>query len=102
MKDLPRQFHRSGTGQLQGDPGDFLQRAVQTGRNGPTDFTDVAQARSADAAVRPCKYGIPAICTYRQQQPAGSEDQGFRLKKWLETAAKQFATIDPASTAEQD
>ncbi|MCU6435199.1 bifunctional 2',3'-cyclic-nucleotide 2'-phosphodiesterase/3'-nucleotidase [Undibacterium sp. Jales W-56] len=74
----------------------------KAGRNGPTDFTDVAP--SATVAT---PFGLQVrnpgdLYLYGNNNLQAVKIKGSDLKNWLETSAKQFAKIDPASTAEQD
>lgn len=74
----------------------------KAGRNGPTDFTDVAPGASPAAPFGLQVRNPGDLYLYGNNNLQAVKIKGSDLKKWLETAAKQFAMIDPASTAEQD
>jgi 2',3'-cyclic-nucleotide 2'-phosphodiesterase/3'-nucleotidase len=74
----------------------------KAGRNGPTDFTDVAPGASP-AALFGLQVRNPGdLYLYGNNNLQAVKIKGSDLKNWLEAAAKQFATINPASTVEQD
>ena len=74
----------------------------KAGRNGPTDFTDVAPTASTSAQV-PLQVRNPGdLYLFSNNNIQAVKIKGSDLKNWLETAAGQFALIDPASTTEQD
>ncbi|MBC3920109.1 bifunctional 2',3'-cyclic-nucleotide 2'-phosphodiesterase/3'-nucleotidase [Undibacterium sp. CY18W] len=74
----------------------------KAGRNGPTDFTDVAP-NATPAAPFGLQVRNPGdLYLYGNNNLQAVKIKGLDLKNWLETAAKQFAQIDPALTAEQD
>ncbi|HEX7983076.1 MAG TPA: bifunctional 2',3'-cyclic-nucleotide 2'-phosphodiesterase/3'-nucleotidase [Duganella sp.] len=74
----------------------------KAGRNGPSDFTDVAPGASAAAPVGLQVRNPGDLYLYSNNNLQAVKIKGSDLKAWLETAAKQFAQIDPARTAEQD
>lgn len=74
----------------------------KAGRNGATDFTDVAPT-----ATPATPFGLQVrnpgdLYLYGNNNLQAVKIKGSDLKNWLETAAKQFGKIDPANTAEQD
>ncbi|CAN5802479.1 bifunctional 2',3'-cyclic-nucleotide 2'-phosphodiesterase/3'-nucleotidase [soil metagenome] len=74
----------------------------KAGRNGPTDFTDVAPTATV---ANP--FGLQVrhpgdLYLYGNNNLQAVKIKGADLKNWLETSAKQFAKIDPAASAEQD
>ena len=74
----------------------------KAGRNGPSDFTDVAPGATPGAPVGLQVRNPGDIYLYSNNNLQAVKIKGSDLKNWLETSAKQFARIDPASTAEQD
>lgn len=74
----------------------------KAGRNGPTDFTDVAPGASASAPVGLQVRNPGDLYLYSNNNLQAVKIKGADLKAWLETAARQFGQIDPNSTAEQD
>ncbi|WP_432379997.1 bifunctional 2',3'-cyclic-nucleotide 2'-phosphodiesterase/3'-nucleotidase [Duganella sp. P38] len=74
----------------------------KAGRNGPSDFTDVAPGASAAAPVGLQVRNPGDLYLYSNNNLQAVKIKGSDLKNWLETAAKQFAQIDPAKTTEQD
>ncbi|MES2740025.1 MAG: bifunctional 2',3'-cyclic-nucleotide 2'-phosphodiesterase/3'-nucleotidase [Pseudomonadota bacterium] len=74
----------------------------KAGRNGPTDFTDVAAGASAAAPLGLQVRNPGDLYLYSNNNLQAVKIKGAHLRAWLETSAKQFARIDPASTAEQD
>ncbi|USX15947.1 bifunctional 2',3'-cyclic-nucleotide 2'-phosphodiesterase/3'-nucleotidase [Oxalobacteraceae bacterium OTU3CAMAD1] len=74
----------------------------KAGRNGPSDFTDVAPGASAAAPVGLQVRNPGDLYLYSNNNLQAVKIKGSDLKAWLETAAKQFGQIDPAKTAEQD
>jgi 2',3'-cyclic-nucleotide 2'-phosphodiesterase/3'-nucleotidase len=74
----------------------------KAGRNGPSDFTDVAPGATPSAPVALQVRNPGDIYLYSNNNLQAVKIKGADLKAWLETAAKQFAQIDPAKTAEQD
>ncbi|MEO5932261.1 MAG: bifunctional 2',3'-cyclic-nucleotide 2'-phosphodiesterase/3'-nucleotidase [Duganella sp.] len=74
----------------------------KAGRNGPSDFTDVAPGASAAAPVGLQVRNPGDLYLYSNNNLQAVKIKGGDLKAWLETAAKQFGQIDPARTAEQD
>lgn len=74
----------------------------KAGRNGPSDFTDVAPGASSAAPVGLQVRNPGDIYLYSNNNLQAVKIKGSDLKNWLETAAGQFAQIDPSKTAEQD
>ena len=74
----------------------------KAGRNGPSDFTDVAPGATPAAPVGLQVRNPGDIYLYSNNNLQAVKIKGSDLKNWLETSAKQFAQINPASTAEQD
>jgi len=74
----------------------------KAGRNGPSDFTDVAPGATPGAPVGLQVRNPGDIYLYSNNNLQAVKIKGSDLRNWLETSAKQFAQIDPASTAEQD
>jgi 2',3'-cyclic-nucleotide 2'-phosphodiesterase/3'-nucleotidase len=74
----------------------------KAGRNGPTDFTDVAPGASAAAPVGLQVRNPGDLYLYSNNNLQAVKIKGSDLKAWLETAARQFGQIDPAKTTEQD
>ena len=74
----------------------------KAGRNGPSDFTDVAPGASAAAPVGLQVRNPGDLYLYSNNNLQAVKIKGSDLKAWLETAAKQFGQIDPAKTTEQD
>ena len=74
----------------------------KAGRNGPTDFTDVAPGATPAATVG-LQVGNPGdLYLYSNNNLQAVKIKGSDLKAWLETSARQFGAIDPARTTEQD
>ncbi|MEG1324331.1 MAG: 5'-nucleotidase C-terminal domain-containing protein, partial [Janthinobacterium sp.] len=74
----------------------------KAGRNGPSDFTDVAAGASPAAPVGLQVRNPGDLYLYSNNNLQAVKIKGADLKAWLETSAKQFAQIDPSATAEQD
>lgn len=74
----------------------------KAGRNGPSDFTDVAPGASSANPVGLQVRNPGDIYLYSNNNLQAVKIKGSDLKAWLETAAGQYAQIDPARTAEQD
>lgn len=74
----------------------------KAGRNGPSDFTDVAPGATPAAPFGLQVRNPGDLYLYSNNNLQAVKIKGSDLKNWLETAAKQFARIDPAATAEQD
>lgn len=74
----------------------------KAGRNGPSDFTDVAPGATPAAPVGLQVRNPGDLYLYSNNNLQAVKIKGSDLKNWLETAARQFARIDPAATAEQD
>ncbi|MDY7537366.1 bifunctional 2',3'-cyclic-nucleotide 2'-phosphodiesterase/3'-nucleotidase [Undibacterium sp. RTI2.1] len=74
----------------------------KAGRNGPTDFTDVAPG-AAPASTFALQVRNPGdLYLYSNNNLQAVKIKGADLKNWLETSAKQFAQIDITKAAEQD
>ncbi|MFZ6753116.1 bifunctional 2',3'-cyclic-nucleotide 2'-phosphodiesterase/3'-nucleotidase [Undibacterium sp. Dicai25W] len=74
----------------------------KAGRNGPTDFTDVAPT-----ATPANPFGLQVrnpgdLYLYGNNNLQAVKIQGSDLKNWLEKSASQFAQINPSLTTEQD
>jgi 2',3'-cyclic-nucleotide 2'-phosphodiesterase/3'-nucleotidase len=74
----------------------------KAGRNGPTDFTDVAPGATAAAPVGLQVRNPGDLYLYGNNNLQAVKIKGSDLKNWLEAAARQFATIDPNNASEQD
>nr|WP_315252384.1 bifunctional 2',3'-cyclic-nucleotide 2'-phosphodiesterase/3'-nucleotidase [uncultured Duganella sp.] len=74
----------------------------KAGRNGPSDFTDVAPGASAAAPIGLQVRNPGDLYLYSNNNLQAVKIKGSDLKAWLETAARQFGQIDPAKTGEQD
>lgn len=74
----------------------------KAGRNGPTDFTDVAPTATAASPVGLQVRNPGDLYLYGNNNLQAVKIKGSDLKNWLETAANQFAKIDPTLTTEQD
>ncbi|MGK5023158.1 bifunctional 2',3'-cyclic-nucleotide 2'-phosphodiesterase/3'-nucleotidase [Janthinobacterium sp. RB2R34] len=74
----------------------------KAGRNGPSDFTDVAAGATPAAPVGLQVRNPGDLYLYSNNNLQAVKIKGSDLKAWLETSAKQFAQIDPAKTSEQD
>ena len=74
----------------------------KAGRNGPSDFTDVAPGASAAAPVGLQVRNPGDLYLYSNNNLQAVKIKGSDLKNWLEKAATQFGQIDPAKTTEQD
>ncbi|MYM35702.1 bifunctional 2',3'-cyclic-nucleotide 2'-phosphodiesterase/3'-nucleotidase [Duganella sp. FT94W] len=74
----------------------------KAGRNGPTDFTDVAPGASAAAPIGLQVRNPGDLYLYSNNNLQAVKIKGSDLKNWLEASAKQFGQIDPAKTGEQD
>jgi len=74
----------------------------KAGRNGPTDFTDVAPGASALAPVGLQVRHPGDLYLYGNNNLQAVKIKGSDLKQWLKTSAKQFAKIDKSLTTEQD
>ncbi|WP_374349547.1 bifunctional 2',3'-cyclic-nucleotide 2'-phosphodiesterase/3'-nucleotidase [Chitinimonas sp.] len=74
----------------------------KAGRNGPTDFTDVAPGASPAAPVDLQIRNPGDLYLYSNNNLQAVKIKGSDLKAWLETAAKQFGQIDPSKSSEQD
>ncbi|MBA4216423.1 MAG: bifunctional 2',3'-cyclic-nucleotide 2'-phosphodiesterase/3'-nucleotidase [Methylibium sp.] len=74
----------------------------KAGRNGAGDFTDVAPTASSASPVALQVRNPGDLYLYGNNNLQAVKIKGSDLKAWLETSAKQFAQIDPTSTAVQD
>jgi 2',3'-cyclic-nucleotide 2'-phosphodiesterase/3'-nucleotidase len=74
----------------------------KAGRNGATDFTDVAPTATPAAPVALQVRNPGDLYLYGNNNIQAVKIKGSDLKNWLETSAKQFGRIDPTSTAPQD
>jgi 2',3'-cyclic-nucleotide 2'-phosphodiesterase/3'-nucleotidase len=74
----------------------------KAGRNGPSDFTDVAPGASAAAPFGLQVRSPGDLYLYGNNNLQAVKIKGADLKVWLEASAKQFARIDPALAGEQD
>ncbi|NVM75525.1 2',3'-cyclic-nucleotide 2'-phosphodiesterase/3'-nucleotidase [Duganella sp. SG902] len=74
----------------------------KAGRNGPSDFTDVAPGASAAAPVGLQVRNPGDLYLYSNNNLQAVKIKGSDLRNWLEASAKQFGQIDPARTSEQD
>ncbi|UMR30671.1 bifunctional 2',3'-cyclic-nucleotide 2'-phosphodiesterase/3'-nucleotidase [Massilia sp. MB5] len=74
----------------------------KAGRNGASDFTDVAPEASAAKPVGLQIRNPGDLYLYGNNNLQAVKIKGSDLKAWLEMSAKQFGQIDPAKTAEQD
>lgn len=74
----------------------------KAGRNGPTDFTDVAPGASPATPFGLQVRNPGDLYLYGNNNLQAVKIKGSDLKNWLETAAKQFGQIDPTLTTEQD
>lgn len=74
----------------------------KAGRNGPTDFTDVAPGASVAAPIGLQVRNPGDLYLYSNNNLQAVKIKGVNLKAWLETAAGQFGQIDPKKTTEQD
>jgi len=74
----------------------------KAGRNGPSDFTDVASSASPNAPVGLQVRNPGDLYTFSNNNLQAVKVKGKDIKAWLEIPAGQFATIDPARTTEQD
>jgi len=74
----------------------------KAGRNGATDFTDVAPTATSAAPVALQVRNPGDLYLYGNNNIQAVKIKGSDLKAWLETSAKQFAQIDPTKTSAQD
>jgi len=74
----------------------------KAGRNGASDFTDVAPGASPAAPIGLQVRNPGDLYLYSNNNLQAVKIKGSDLKAWLETAARQFGQIDPAKTTEQD
>ena len=74
----------------------------KAGRNGPSDFTDVAAGATPAAPVGLQVRNPGDLYLYSNNNLQAVKIKGSDLKAWLETSAKQFNVINPALSTEQD
>jgi 2',3'-cyclic-nucleotide 2'-phosphodiesterase/3'-nucleotidase len=74
----------------------------KAGRNGAGDFTDVAPNATTTTPIELQVRNPGDLYTFSNNNLQAVKIKGSDLKNWLETAAKQFAKIDPSLTTEQD
>ncbi|MBV8467085.1 MAG: 5'-nucleotidase C-terminal domain-containing protein, partial [Burkholderiales bacterium] len=74
----------------------------KAGRNGPTDFTDVAPGATPAAPIGLQVRNPGDLYLYSNNNLQAVKIKGSDLKNWLETSANQFGQIDPTKTTEQD
>lgn len=74
----------------------------KAGRNGAGDFTDVAPTATVASPVGLQVRNPGDLYTFSNNNLQAVRIKGSDLKNWLETAAKQFALIDPSLATEQD
>ncbi|MBC3861751.1 bifunctional 2',3'-cyclic-nucleotide 2'-phosphodiesterase/3'-nucleotidase [Undibacterium jejuense] len=74
----------------------------KAGRNGLSDFTDVAPKASSAAPVTLQVRDPGNLYLYGNNTVQAVKIKGSDLKKWLETTASQFTQINPSSTADQN
>lgn len=74
----------------------------KAGRNGASDFTDVAPGATSASPVGLQVRNPGDLYLYSNNNLQAVKIKGSDLKAWLETAAKQFGQIDPAKATEQD
>ena len=74
----------------------------KAGRNGAGDFTDVAPGATATAPTGLQVRNPGDLYVFGNNNIQAVKIKGADLKAWLETAARQFAQIDPARTDAQD
>lgn len=74
----------------------------KAGRNGAGDFTDVAPTATIANPVGLQVRNPGDLYTFSNNNLQAVRIKGSDLKNWLETAAKQFALIDPNLATEQD
>ncbi len=74
----------------------------KAGRNGPSDFTDVATTATPAAPVGLQVRNPGDLYTFSNNNLQAVKIKGKDIKAWLEIPAGQFAQIDPTLTTEQD
>jgi 2',3'-cyclic-nucleotide 2'-phosphodiesterase/3'-nucleotidase len=74
----------------------------KAGRNGPTDFTNVAPSASAVAPTDLQVRNPGDLYVFSNNNLQAVKVKGSDLKAWLEIPAGQFGQIDPLLTTEQD
>lgn len=74
----------------------------KAGRNGASDFTDVAPTATPTSTVALQVRNPGDLYVFSNNNLQAVKIKGSDLKAWLEVVAKQFAQIDPTNTAEQD
>jgi 2',3'-cyclic-nucleotide 2'-phosphodiesterase/3'-nucleotidase len=74
----------------------------KAGRNGNSDFTDVAPGASSSAPFGLQVRNPGDLYLYSNNNLQAVKIKGSDLKNWLETSASQFGKIDPTLSTEQD
>ena len=74
----------------------------KAGRNGASDFTDVAPAATPISTVALQVRNPGDLYVFSNNNLQAVKIKGSDVKAWLEVVAKQFAQIDPTKTTEQD
>jgi 2',3'-cyclic-nucleotide 2'-phosphodiesterase/3'-nucleotidase len=74
----------------------------KAGRNGPTDFTNVAAGATPTAPVALQVRNPGDLYTFSNNNLQAVKIKGKDIKAWLEIPAGQFAKIDPTLATEQD
>lgn len=74
----------------------------KAGRNGPSDFTDVAPGATAAAPFALQVRNPGDLYLYSNNNLQAVKIKGSDLKNWLEKSASQFGQINPALATEQD
>ena len=74
----------------------------KAGRNGPTDFTDVAPSATTAAATALQVRNPGDLYVFGNNNLQAVKIKGSDLKAWLEIPAGQFGQIDPTLATEQD
>ncbi len=74
----------------------------KAGRNGATDFTDVAPAASTASPTALQIRNPGDLYVFSNNNLQAVKIKGSDLKSWLEIPAGQFGQIDPAAISEQD
>jgi 2',3'-cyclic-nucleotide 2'-phosphodiesterase/3'-nucleotidase len=74
----------------------------KAGRNGPSDFTDVATSATPASPVGLQVRNPGDLYTFSNNNLQAVKIKGKDLRAWLEVVAGQFGQIDPTLTTEQD
>ncbi len=74
----------------------------KAGRNGPTDFTDVAPVATASTPAALQVRNPGDLYVFGNNNLQAVKIKGADLKAWLEVVAGQFGQIDPTLVTEQD